>query len=173
MPDVARRRSGSEPFVMEAKLIFFREDGRKREVPLLFGRTSIGRKKDCGIRIPLASVSRHHAEIVVGEGGVLVRDLGSSNGTFVNNQRVLGDETLEPGDQVLVGGVVFTLQVDGKPAEEDLVSTPSVGPRRAGARLATSRHVYISDEDVDPISALEALASSADQTAIDQGPEEP
>lgn len=158
---------------MDAKFIFFRDDGTMREVPLVFGRTSLGRKKDCGIRVPLASVSRHHAEIVVGESGVLVRDLGSSNGTFVNNQRVLGDETLEPGDQVLIGGVVFTLQVDGRPAVENIATTPAVGPQRSGARLATSRHVYISDEDVDPISALEALASSADQTAIDQGPDEP
>ncbi|MCO6436434.1 MAG: FHA domain-containing protein [Phycisphaerae bacterium] len=158
---------------MDAKLIYFREDGSRRDVPLLFGRTMVGRKKDCGVRIPLASVSRHHAEIVLGEKGVLLRDLGSANGTFVNNRRVLGDESLEPGDQILIGGVVFTLQMDGTPADEDIAATPSVGPQKSGAKLATSRHVYISDEDVDPISALEALASSADQTAIDQEPEVP
>jgi adenylate cyclase len=54
-------------------------------------------------------VSRHHADLVVGEGGVTVRDVGSSNGTFVNGVKV--DEGFAvPGDTVTFGKVAFRLE---------------------------------------------------------------
>lgn len=155
---------------MEAKLVVFRKNGSKREFPLSVGKTTIGRKQDCDIRIPVASVSRHHVEILVEEDGVTIRDLNSSNGTTVNGRRVT-EEELEPGDQIQVGTVVFTIQIDGEPSEAEMVKIPSklVGPSHhdgGSPSVATSSHVATSDDQLDPIAALEALASSADQTAI-------
>ena len=46
---------------MQVNLIIFREDGSKRVFALVPGVTTIGRKKDCSIRIPLDVVSRRHA----------------------------------------------------------------------------------------------------------------
>ena len=134
------------------------------------GTTTIGRKDDSSIRIPLAVVSRRHAEIRLTEDGAVVKDLGGANGTFLNNQRI-EEEDIEPGDQIVIGPVVFTAQIDGDPSDEELVEIRSkVSTGRAagqtGASVSTSTHVAASDEEVDPISALEALASSADQTAI-------
>lgn len=159
---------------MDVKLIMFREDGSRRVFPLEPGATTIGRKDDCNIRIPLAVVSRRHAEVVVDDHGALLRDLGASNGTYLNYRRV-EEEKLEPGDQIMIGPVVFTVQIDGKPSEGELAQirtkvSAGQGAGRSGAGVATSTHVSTSDEEVDPISALEALASSADQTAIN--PEE-
>lgn len=57
------------------------------------------------------SVSRMHAEIVRDETGLLVRDLGSTNGTFVNGQRVQSDVRLQSGDTVQFGQV--RLRVEG------------------------------------------------------------
>ena len=155
---------------MDVKLIMFREDGTRRAFPLARGTTTIGRKTDCHIRIPLAEVSRHHAEIVVEEDGVLLKDLGAANGTFLNNRRVT-EEDVEPGDQILIGPVVFTVQINGEPADGDIVEVRTKLSARqktekSAAGVGTSQHVYMSDEEVDPIAALEALASSADQTAI-------
>ncbi len=154
---------------MEVQLIMFREDGTKRALPLAAGVNTIGRKDDCSIRIPLATISRRHAEIVVDDGIVTIRDLGAANGTFVNNHRVEKKE-LKPGDQILVGPVVFTVQIDGSPGDEELVQIRSkvTAAQQAGRvpEIATSQHVLTGDEEIDPISALEALASSADQTAI-------
>lgn len=159
---------------MNAKLIMFREDGSQREFILTKGITTIGRKDDCTIRIPLSTVSRRHAEIIVEAQSIVLRDLGAANGTFVNNRRVT-EEDVEAGDQIVIGPVVFTVQLNGKPTGEEIIRIRSKVPqgqaKSAGtARVGTSKHVYMSDEEVDPISALEALASSADQTAID--PEE-
>jgi pSer/pThr/pTyr-binding forkhead associated (FHA) protein len=158
---------------MNVKLIVFREDGSRREFSLGLGATTIGRKDDCTIRIPLAVVSRRHAEVVVDKDSAALKDLGAANGTYLNNRRVT-EEDLEAGDQIVIGPVVFTVQIDGEPSDKEILIKTKLpsgkGAERGAARVGTSKHVYMSDEEVDPISALEALASSADQTAID--PEE-
>jgi pSer/pThr/pTyr-binding forkhead associated (FHA) protein len=160
---------------MNVKLVMFREDGSRRDFPLAPGANTIGRKDDCTIRIPLATISRRHAEIIVAKEGVTVRDLGAANGTYLNNRRITEDD-LEPGDQIVIGPVVFTVQINNKPSNEEIVRVRSKAPhakvQAKGARVGTSKHVYMSDEEVDPISALEALASSADQTAIHPEEEE-
>ena len=155
---------------MDVKLIMFREDGTRRVFALQGGATTIGRKTDCDIRIPLVEVSRRHAEISVDDDGAVLRDLGASNGTFLNNRRI-SEEDLEPGDQILIGPVVFTVQIDGEPGDDEVVEirTKLSGRKQAvggSGGVGTSKHVYMSDEETDPIAALEALASSADQTAI-------
>jgi len=158
----------------EARLVIFRADGERRDFPLESERTLIGRKNDCDIRIPVTEVSRHHAEFLLKDDKVTVRDMGSANGTFVNNKRVKS-AALAPGDHVIIGPVVFTLQVDGEPSEIRPVKTKLKRQKPAGAgkqeavvpAKSSGALDAISDDDLDPISALEALASSADQTAID------
>jgi len=157
---------------LNVRLVIFREDGSRRDFPLEAGATTIGRMKGCAIRIPLAVVSRRHAEVVLGDGGAVLKDLGAANGTFLNNRRIMTEETLEAGDQFMVGPVVFTVQIDGEPPDDEIVKIRTKTPEaQAGgssaSRVGTSKHVYMSDEEVDPIAALEALASSADQTAIE------
>jgi predicted component of type VI protein secretion system len=77
---------------------------------LMDGVNSIGRHDDCLIRIRSSQVSRRHCELHQDMGKLIVRDLGSSNGTFVNGKRVLGQQALKPGDVLTVGGV--TLKID-------------------------------------------------------------
>jgi len=74
------------------------------------GVNSIGRHDDCQIRIRSSQVSRRHCQLFEEGNKLILRDLGSSNGTFVNGKRVLGQQTLKPGDVLTIGGV--TLQVD-------------------------------------------------------------
>jgi hypothetical protein len=169
---VEAKRSGP----MEVCLVMFREDGTRVDFPLSKPITTIGRKETCDIRIPLAEVSRKHTEVHVGDVSVRVKDAGSANGTYVNNKRV-AEEKLAPGDHLIVGPVVFTVQVDGDPREIRPVRTKL---KRRGAAAPVSKPVAASasgsaaafDEEADPISALEALASSAEQTAIDPLDEE-
>lgn len=159
---------------MKANLIIFREDGSRRVLPLLPGTTTIGRKNDCTIRIPLAVVSRRHAEIILSDHKVMIKDLAGTNGTFVNNQR-LKEQVLAPDDQIMVGPIVFTVQIDGKPSDDEMVevrtklSAAVTGGSPRAVHVGTSNHVATSDDEIDPIAALEALAASADQTAITPG----
>lgn len=76
------------------------DKGRRFELPdnaALIGRDSR--------QLPLDdnTVSRRHAELHPNDGGWLVKDLGSSNGTYVNGQRVVNTYQLKPGDQIRVG----------------------------------------------------------------------
>lgn len=72
----------------------------------------IGRGDDSDIAIPDGSISRKHAVLEVGVDSLMVEDLGSSNGTFVNGTRV-AREPLEDGDQLRFGSIDFEVQVEG------------------------------------------------------------
>jgi predicted component of type VI protein secretion system len=63
----------------------------------------IGRGDSMDVLIDNVSVSRRHAEIREENGTWLLRDLGSSNGTFLNGQRVNADQPLRPGDEISLG----------------------------------------------------------------------
>ncbi|MCP4590448.1 MAG: FHA domain-containing protein [bacterium] len=155
---------------MDVRLVMFREDGKKIDFPLTRAITTIGRKEACDIRIPLAEVSRRHTEVHVDEVSVRAKDAGSANGTYVNNKRV-AEMKLAPGDHLIVGPVVFTVQVDGDPADIRPVKTKfhrrQAQPTAEKAAASASGSGLGLDDSPDPISALEALASSAEQTAID------
>jgi len=79
------------------------------------GVTSLGRHDDCIIRIKSSQVSRRHCEILDVDGKLTVRDLGSSNGTFVNGKRVIGQQALKVGDELTVGSVTLRVATLGQP----------------------------------------------------------
>ena len=71
------------------------------------GSTIVGRSRTCGLPLPGADASRRHAEILGTGKGFRLRDLGSTNGTFVNGERVEEVE-LRPGDRIQIGGSTIT-----------------------------------------------------------------
>ncbi len=91
------------------------------------GVTTLGRHDDCLIRIKSSQVSRRHCEIVEVGGKLMVRDLGSSNGTFVNGKRVLGQQPLKPGDELTVGAVTLRVVTLGR-AEAAPTGAPASKP---------------------------------------------
>lgn len=103
---------------MTAALVLVKQSGEQIEVALKHPKTIIGRHTDCQIRIPDVSVSRQHCEIAVADGRVVVRDLGSSNGTYVNRRRISSTE-LAPADLINVGKFIFVVRLDGKPEAID------------------------------------------------------
>ena len=103
---------------MRVALVLVTSEGRQTEVELKKPVQVIGRQTDCALRLPTAGVSRHHTEVSVADGKVNVRDMGSSNGTFVNRRRVTQIE-VAPGDLMCVGEHVFVIRVDGKPERID------------------------------------------------------
>jgi diguanylate cyclase (GGDEF)-like protein len=68
--------------------------------------TIIGRGNQADIHVVDDGISRRHAEIVHTDHGILVRDLGSTNGTFCNGERV-GEHTLKDGDKIQVGSTTI------------------------------------------------------------------
>jgi pSer/pThr/pTyr-binding forkhead associated (FHA) protein len=74
----------------------------------------IGRADDCNLRLANRFVSRHHCELIVSdrERVVRVRDLGSQNGTFVNDGPVTEECELKNGDKLVVGCVPFEVHIE-------------------------------------------------------------
>lgn len=69
----------------------------------------IGRNHGSGLRLSDSTVSRTHAELRHQDGGWVLHDLGSANGTYVNGRRVTGPVRVGPGDQVGFGRLSFRL----------------------------------------------------------------
>ena len=86
---------------------------------LLKADTVIGRSTDCGLRIASNEVSRQHCKICLSEDSVTVRDLGSSNGTFVNGYQLEPDTDYEiaPDSELALGGIKFIVRFS-EPAEK-------------------------------------------------------
>ena len=103
---------------MEVKLVFIRKDRTTQSFPLPSSVTFIGRRQDCDLCIPLSVVSRRHCEIYSEFGRVMVRDLKSQNGTFVNHVSI--EETqIKAGDTLRIGPIHFVVQIDGVPDNLD------------------------------------------------------
>ena len=75
----------------------------------------IGRAEDCHLQIGSRFVSRHHCELIVDDRDqvVRVRDLGSENGTYVNDAVVLDECELKDGDKLVVACVPFEVHIQG------------------------------------------------------------
>ena len=84
---------------------------------LMRGRQILGRSSACDIAIKDSSVSRRHAELVVTESGVVLADLGSCNGTFLQGRRVQTCQVTN-GQSVRFGQVTFVL-VAGEGARQE------------------------------------------------------
>jgi pSer/pThr/pTyr-binding forkhead associated (FHA) protein len=158
---------------MDVVLVMFKDD-EQREFPLAAKKVILGRRPDCDLRIPTRDVSRRHCEIGPGvrRGELIVRDLGSSNGTFVNDKRV-AESKLNPGDRLTVGPVTFVVRIDGEPAD---IKPQDVAPRLEEAEgpvvpvaadgVDTNDILDLGDIDFefdDPTSAIEAVLDEEDE----------
>lgn len=81
-------------------------------IPLDRKKFLIGREADCQLRPNSELVSRHHCVFTVDDFSVRLRDLGSTNGTVVNGERIRKEVVLNPGDHVVVGSLEFEIAVN-------------------------------------------------------------
>lgn len=80
----------------------------------------IGRDEISFIRMTSTDVSRQHTSLAPTDKGLLVRDLGSQNGTFVNNVRIEAETLMQPGDLLQIGPIQFELAGGRPPRPEGL-----------------------------------------------------
>jgi len=113
---------------MDISLILLKKDGTKKVFPVRNKATTLGRRPDCDLCIPLQVVSRRHCQLSQEDNALKVRDLSSSNGTFLNGQKVDDEVPANPGDNLQVGPLTFTIQIDGRPAEITAPDTAILQP---------------------------------------------
>ena len=95
-----------------------RVDGR--DIELLDGEVTLGRSRTATVRVDHESVSRTHAMLTFRKGDAVVKDLNSSNGTYVGGRRVLNETRLADGDRIQLGAAVvgFKVVAPAVPAEK-------------------------------------------------------
>lgn len=97
------------------------------EFPLQPPRTVVGRSRSCDVRLREDTVSRLHAAFHFDDQGLLLEDLGSSNGTFLNGQRLVEPQRVKSGDQVRFGTLQATL-LGPEEAVQPARPSPPPGP---------------------------------------------
>ena len=97
--------------------------GEAIRVPLRSGENVLGRGVADVIEIDHPAVSRHHARLIVGQIAT-IEDLGSKNGTWVNNLRVTGPHVLTDRDIVSFGSVRFIFQLARRPMSTESAELP-------------------------------------------------
>jgi len=108
-PTVVRPGTGGglRPAAGETVLRVLQPVGERGRTFELAEEMTLGRAPGCGVSIPDAAVSQLHARVFRQQGGFWIEDLGSTNGTWVNDDRVSGPHALRRGDQVRVGGTIL------------------------------------------------------------------
>lgn len=101
---------------MGARLVAKGESGRRADFSLSRGRVTIGSASENGVVLTDKTISRRHAILEIGEGSCILTDAGSTNGTFVNGQRISGVTAVREGDELRFGALSYVFQAEGAPA---------------------------------------------------------
>ncbi len=120
---------------MDFQLVVIRGRSASTAIKLPDGVVTAGRQDDCEVRIKSSQVSRKHCQLFEKHGMLLVKDLGSSNGTFVNGKKVEGQRVMEPGDELGIGPIVFRVEKIGQPLP-DKPETPSGAKKASDTAIA-------------------------------------
>jgi pSer/pThr/pTyr-binding forkhead associated (FHA) protein len=92
-------------------------------------------------------VSRRHARIAVQGGAVVVEDLGSTNGTYVNDQPINSPRTLNPGDKVRIGLTVLELRT----RQQVAARASAVQPRPQLTAVGNDVLQYVPENELAPV----------------------
>lgn len=108
--------------------------GRKHELNV--DKTTIGRVEDNTFQIAEPSVSSHHCEILLQGSDVLIKDLNSTNGTFINGEKI-SEAVLKPGQTLRLGQIELQLETEGHPVT--VPAAPAAPPPPAPASAPTGK----------------------------------
>jgi pSer/pThr/pTyr-binding forkhead associated (FHA) protein len=135
--------------------------------------TSIGRHDDCQIRIKSSQVSRRHCELFEAGGKLAIRDLGSSNGTFVNGKKITGQQVLKSGDELTVGTVTLRVSKLGQGAPDASQPSPASTPKPKASDTAIVDAIPAGDDEDDFEVELSDDQSPSDMDIIPLAEDEP
>jgi EmrB/QacA subfamily drug resistance transporter len=83
--------------------------GAGTTAPVRAGSATIGREPECDLQVLDSEVSRRHAKVTIHDGVATIDDLHSGNGTYVNDERIIGSYRLAPGDTIEIGEATIEL----------------------------------------------------------------
>jgi pSer/pThr/pTyr-binding forkhead associated (FHA) protein len=136
-----------------------------KSLPINVAQFLIGRDPDCNLRPASAMISKRHCAVIVKNGHVFLRDFGSTNGTFVNDEPVKGEVELHNGDSLKVGPLSFKVAIEGTPAPNK--PTPPPKPKTSDIMDDDAAAALLSfDDETGDVSVVSA---DADESAVPGG----
>ena len=136
-----------------------------KSIPISVPEFVIGRDPQCQLRPASPAVSKQHCGISQRDGKVFVRDCGSTNGTFLNDEQVGGDKPVNDGDKLRVGPLEFVIRLESTialkaapkktPSTSDtlvneattVIETPKLAAAKAAEQLTAGKPAENSDPD--------------------------
>ncbi len=160
---------------MDVKLKVLNGAHAGRQLPLKGPKFFIGRSEDCHLRPKSDLISRHHCVLLLDDDCVAVRDLGSRNGTMVNDERIAGEVELKTGDRLQVGPLEFEVMIAIAEKPKKRPKVRSI--KEAVARTAETAAQNESEDTIDVTSffveedAHTKTDHSVRDTLVGQAPE--
>ena len=145
-----------------AKLVVLSEGLKGTSHDLKVDRTTVGRVDDNTFQVPDASVSSHHCELLQKGSEVVVKDLDSTNGTFINGEKVT-EATLKPGQTLRLGQVELQL-FEGDVPPGGAPPAPAAARKPAGPvadqTMVIQRGVSLSELEQGPVSGFDTASTA-------------
>ena len=127
-----------------AKLVILTQGLTGRAHELNVDRTTIGRVEDNLFQIAEPSVSSHHCEVLLRGSDVVIKDLNSTNGTFINGEQIT-ESVLKPGQTLRLGQVELKLETGTSASAPATAPAPSPVKKQAEATMVIPRGVSLSE----------------------------
>ena len=124
---------------------------------------TIGRGEDNTIMLNIAEVSRAHTALTKVEEGYMIRDLGSTNGTFVDKKEIGDKYLLKPGDTVMLGDAIYMTYMADPDPEETLVTPRKGEPDSQQVTIATPKPADPPADKAQPIDTAPGGTKGAEE----------
>jgi pSer/pThr/pTyr-binding forkhead associated (FHA) protein len=128
-----------------AKLVILTQGLNGRAHELNVDRTTVGRVEDNMFQIAETSVSSHHCEVLLRGSDVVIKDLNSTNGTFINDQPVTTESVLKPGQTLRLGTVELKLENGAAASAPANAATDAPAKTPPKNTIVTPRGVSLSE----------------------------
>ncbi len=135
---------------MKVQLIVVQGKPEGKVIPLTGPTFRIGRSPECHLKPNSDEISRNHAEFTISDSGVVLRDMGSRNGTVVNGKPLSEPIALKNGDLIQIAKLTFAVIIQGlpgeatvKPAAPAMSPSVSAGVQQTAASLDDVSHAEI------------------------------
>jgi pSer/pThr/pTyr-binding forkhead associated (FHA) protein len=158
----ARRAGAAMPTLASGGRLVSLVDGKEYPVPE--GGLTIGRDAGCDVVVPKNEVSRRHAELAATDTGYVIRDT-SSNGVFVNGERVQGSQRLSRADVLRVGGEEFRFYADVPSTAATMAGLQPATPIRAETPVPSLADTLFTQRAVDDVRQV-----LAELEVLNEGP---
>jgi serine phosphatase RsbU (regulator of sigma subunit) len=137
-------------------------------IPLDGDKFILGRNPDCGIVIPVTSVSREHAQILRIQGRYYIEDKQSRNGTFVNNQAINARTPLKHNDKIRIcdfqASFVDHQQTTSPETEDGTDADENEGSSTVEAQLSHSSHLLLEQQPAEKLRLILEISSNLSKT---------